>query len=111
MDEQVRQWAADSALDIVSVADEGPCPLETAERLCQVYAVRVAAEGNLNALAGFMARLEEANPMVSISALSIAARPDHPNRHDIRLVLIGWSGAIPIICRNMLPLRRHPTPH
>ncbi len=87
MNEQVRQWAAASALDIVSVLDEGTIPLETSEKLCQVYAVRVAAEGNLSALAGFLAKMEEENPMVAVSALSISARPEHPNRHDIRLVL------------------------
>lgn len=87
MDEQVRLWAAASALDIVGIVDEGTVPIEFADRLCQVYSIRVSAEGNVPALTGFLKQLEAANPMVAVSALSIAARPGQPDRHDIRLVL------------------------
>ncbi len=87
MDEQVRRWAQAAALDIAGIVDEGAVPIDFADRLCQVYSIRVSAEGNLTALAGFLQQLEAANPMVAVSALSIAVRPDQPNRHDMRLVL------------------------
>ena len=85
--EQVRQWAEEASLDIINVVDDGIVALETSEKICQVYSVRVTAEGNLKALIGFLSELEAANPMVTVSTLSISTRPEQPNRHDIRLVL------------------------
>ncbi len=93
MEQQLRDCAASTQLQISSVSLADAMVIPYAESLCQARRVRVAALGDINDLIDFFQQLESVNALINVAALDIIAQPNTPAQHQINFVLewIVWT--------------------
>lgn len=85
MEKNVRAAGADLDLQIASVVNQDILDLENTG--FKVYRVRVTAKSGYRALLDFFRNLQESNPLLSISGLTITSREDSPETHDVSFTL------------------------
>lgn len=87
MEARIRACAKGSDIDIIQVANEDVLALEG--MAFKVYRVRVTAKGGLRPLISLFESLQNSNPLLSIAGLTIVAREDSPEKHDISFT-VAW---------------------
>lgn len=89
MEEKIRACGAGLDLQIKSVTDYDQLELPDCSGAFRVYRVRVIGQSGANELARLLLRIEQSNPLVSVSGMNIVPRDDIPDRHDVSFV-VSW---------------------
>ena len=87
MEEHIRACAKDLDVKISQVANQDVLELEaTAFR---VYRVRVTAQAGFRPLILLFQSLQDSNPLLSISGVTILPREEKPEKHDVSFI-VSW---------------------
>ncbi len=87
MEKSIRAAAADLDLKIILVGNQDLLNLENTG--FKIYRVRVTAQAGFRALVDLFRNLQDSNPLLSISGLTIVPRPESPEKHDVAFT-VAW---------------------
>ncbi len=88
MESVIKEAAAGLDLTLNDIKEGEKILIKHSDNLCQIRSANIAASGSYHDLIVFVDRLE-ANPLLTIMALNITAKPNTPTRHELRVVS-GW---------------------
>jgi hypothetical protein len=87
MEATIRACAKDQDVQIIQVANQDI--LEVEGTGFRVYRVRATAQAGYQALLGLLRNLQNRNPLLAISGLTIVPRPDNREKHEISFT-VAW---------------------
>jgi len=89
MEDSVRAAALGLDLVVKSVSDNDIIEPWGGAGLFKIYRVRVVIQSGYAEFIRFVSNIETENPLVSLGGVSISARAETPERHDISFI-VGW---------------------
>lgn len=85
METQLRAWAQGLDVSFTSVTEQDISDLDG--DMFKIYRVRVVALCGFHDLARFLRAVAVNNPWVSITGVTILPRQDHPEKHEVSIIL------------------------